>query len=237
MSGPTPSPKQEYQCPGCPLKIRGQAAAILHRDREHPDSSLGPIEHGGVSLMQIPHNPKVPGLATPGPTSHAPIIDHAGRKMVVAKYHDVQVPFYLSSGKAGKDSENVHPEDRVAAGKWYPFFGIGSDGWINKGNSDQINHHYGSPELEHIAKTLDEHIGDVRDDTSHPVVDHSYRAPGSEHQHVSFINSTMPNEPAIHPNYEDVPKFRDQAIEGKETRKQNMWHIIRALKNSRMRSA
>lgn len=47
-------------------------------------------------------------------------------KLVLVDINGVQVPFYLSTGLGGKAN--------VASGKWYPFFGIGDDGWINEEN-------------------------------------------------------------------------------------------------------
>lgn len=101
----------------------------------------------------------VPGTNVRG---EAPIIDLSGRKIVMRDVNGVQVPFYLSSGQAGKKN--------VAAGKWYPILGIGADGWINKGSQDEINNYYGSPELRDAAQELDATIGDIRNDTTIPKV-------------------------------------------------------------------
>ena len=81
-------------------------------------------------------------------------IDYDGRKIVVVSINGVKVPFYVSSGKAGKV--------KVQPGRWYPIFGIGSDGWINKGTSDEIVGHYGSPTLKAVAEHLDRTLGDLR---------------------------------------------------------------------------
>jgi ppGpp synthetase/RelA/SpoT-type nucleotidyltranferase len=43
------------------------------------------------------------------------IIDYADRKIVLFDINGIRIPFYLSSGHAGKKD--------VAAGKWYPFLG------------------------------------------------------------------------------------------------------------------
>jgi len=90
----------------------------------------------------------------------ANIVDINGRKVVVVDINGTPVPFYLSSGDGGKKD--------VEAGKWYPFFGWGMDGWMNKGKSDEINDYYGSPELRAQAEWLDANIGDIRDDKSIP---------------------------------------------------------------------
>ena len=46
------------------------------------------------------------------------------------------MPFYLSTGKGGKKD--------VTSGKWYPIFGIGQDGWLNKLSGTEINNYYGN---------------------------------------------------------------------------------------------
>ncbi len=104
------------------------------------------------------------------------IIDYGSRKMIVADVNGVKVPYYLSSGLAGKQN--------VPAGKWYPFFGIGADGWINKGSQEEISSYYGSPDLARVAQTLDATIGDIRGDQSIPRVS----ATGS---HIGLINSGL----------------------------------------------
>ena len=86
------------------------------------------------------------------------------RPMVVFKVNGHNVPFYLSSGAAGKDQLGV------ASGKWYPIFGIWQDpdptsqihGWVNKGSINEMKNHYGSSELKSIAEHLDATIGDIR---------------------------------------------------------------------------
>ena len=79
------------------------------------------------------------------------------RPMVVVKVNGHNVPFYLSSGEAGKDALGV------SSGKWYPIFGINEEsGWVNKGTIAEMKTHYGSPELKAIADHLDSTIGDIR---------------------------------------------------------------------------
>lgn len=82
----------------------------------------------------------------------------SGRPVVVVNYNGHRIPFYASSGSAGKLD--------VPTGKWEVFFGFGkgtrNPGWFNKGGIDQIVGHYGSPELKKIAEALDNAIGDQR---------------------------------------------------------------------------
>lgn len=135
-----------------------------------------------VALATIPFDQyeRKPGSAELVPRTNvrgeAPIIDLGGRKMVMVDVNGVQVPFYLSSGLAGKKD--------VAAGKWYPILGIGPDGWINKGSQAEINNYYGSAELRAAAEKLDARIGDIRDDSSVPRV----KPQGA---HIDFINQGL----------------------------------------------
>lgn len=76
-----------------------------------------------------------------------------GRPIVVVNFAGHTIPFYCSTGSGGKAS--------VAAGKWYPFWGIGSDGWFNKGTETMINSFYHSSSLAKTAKLLDQYLGNL----------------------------------------------------------------------------
>ena len=82
-----------------------------------------------------------------------------GRPVVVVNYNGHRIPFYASSGSAGKLD--------VPTGKWEVFFGFGGSNspnpyWFNKGSINAIVDHYNSPELKKIANALDDLIGDQR---------------------------------------------------------------------------
>lgn len=80
-----------------------------------------------------------------------------GRPIVVVKVGERKIPFYVSTGTAGKTD--------VPTGKWEFFGGIDSkSGWFNKGGLNDILNHYGSPELKQIADILDSKIGDLRNE-------------------------------------------------------------------------
>ena len=104
------------------------------------------------------------------------IIDMGGRKIIVLNINGLNVPFYLSTGSGGKKN--------VEAGKWYPFFGIGEDGWINKTTEEEINNYYNNATLKALAEALDRKIGDIREDNSVPKV-------SSKGQHLDIINKDM----------------------------------------------
>jgi hypothetical protein len=84
------------------------------------------------------------------------VVDIAGRPIVVIDMGGSRsMPFYVSTGGGGKAG--------VPVGQWYPFFGIHSSGWFNKGWSEaQINAYYGSAALKRVAQTLDSTLGDLR---------------------------------------------------------------------------
>jgi hypothetical protein len=80
------------------------------------------------------------------------IICAAERFIVLKKVNNVNMIFYVSTGKGGKKSP---------AGKWYPVFGV-SGGWINKANDSFIMEYYGSEILKKECEELDNKIGDIR---------------------------------------------------------------------------
>jgi hypothetical protein len=127
------------------------------------------------------------------------IIDYADRKIVLFDINGIRIPFYLSSGHAGKKD--------VAAGKWYPFFGIGSDYWFNKGHQSDINKYYEIGILKSIAQSLDSNIGDIRNDKTIPKV-----APNGIH--LDTINRDL--TPTEHGMSYTVNKFYDSVKRIKE---------------------
>ncbi|MBQ2017548.1 MAG: hypothetical protein II208_03430 [Alphaproteobacteria bacterium] len=80
---------------------------------------------------------------------------HSDRPIVVVTVGGKRLPFYISTGTAGKTD--------VPTGKWEFFGGIDSNGWFRKGSLKDIVSHYNSPELKQIADALDKKIGDLRD--------------------------------------------------------------------------
>ena len=81
----------------------------------------------------------------------------SGRAIVMVRVGNKKIPFYISSGSAGKTD--------VPTGKWEFFGGITEEkGWFRKGSTiKEINNHYDSAELKQIADALDNKIGDLRD--------------------------------------------------------------------------
>ena len=86
---------------------------------------------------------------------YTPCADYSFRKIVVVNIGGATVPFYCSTGEGGKKS--------VPAGSWYPFFGIGRNGWINKGSEREIMEFYGSAVLKSTAQKHNSSVGDIRE--------------------------------------------------------------------------
>jgi hypothetical protein len=104
-----------------------------------PDG-IAAAEQSGVKLMPLPG-------------SDFKMVQIGGRPIVVANVNGFPIPFYVSTGRGGKAG--------VASNQWYPFWGIGSDGWFNKGSERQINSYYDNPQLKRIADVLNNSLPNV----------------------------------------------------------------------------
>ncbi len=78
-----------------------------------------------------------------------------GRPVALVSVGGKKIPFYISSGTAGKTD--------VPAGSWEFFGGITDKDWFRKGTLEHVVNHYNSPALRQIANALDAQIGDTRD--------------------------------------------------------------------------
>lgn len=111
----------------------------------------------GDNFVPIPYevyerpNPSMPGTFI---KKFSKIIEKDDRPMVLFNFSGTHIPFYISTGEGGKKN--------VATGKWYPIFGIGPNGWFNKGTENDINNFYGSSKLKRVADFLDSNLGDIR---------------------------------------------------------------------------
>jgi len=123
--------------------IKGVAEGIEDNYNKN-DAGIKAALQTGVKLIPVQSN----NDATGKPIY---IHDYSGRYTVVVDIGEISVPFYVSTGLGGKAG--------VAVDKWYPFFGIGPDGWINKGSEATINDFYGSNKLKRVAQVLDNTLG------------------------------------------------------------------------------
>ena len=127
------------------------------------------------------------------------IINFYDRNVVVIDINGFHMPFYMSTGQGGKKD--------VPIGKWYPFFGIGNDGWLNKTTGEDMVSYYGSPIFKSICEQLNSLIQGTSDTYLGPltvdVEDRSYR-------HVEFINRDM--NPGMREQYNVVKNNINDAI-------------------------
>ena len=89
------------------------------------------------------------------------IVDLGRRPIVLVNFNGHVIPFYCSTGSGGKAN--------VPAGKWYPFWGVGSDSWFNKGSEALINNFYNSNKLASTAAILNQHLGNLLGNRSIPM--------------------------------------------------------------------
>jgi len=120
-------------------------------------------------------------------------IDYSDRVMVLMKVGKYNIPFYISTGQAGKKT--------VKAGNWYAVFGIGVErGWINKGTEEQINNSYGFPLFEKLSKILNEGIGTIqsREDNGNGKLKEGIGFLSDSEQDLEAFNNNMnlPTKPA-----------------------------------------
>lgn len=110
--------------------------AIVYRGDKYRDEfkPLGQIHGHNVYLE-----------ALPGTDFGDPIVERNARAIAVVNVNNRRIPFYVSSGTAGKDKEGI------ASKHWYPLVGIGKN-WLNK-MPDMNNNPY--PELDEIAEMLE----------------------------------------------------------------------------------
>ena len=116
------------------------------KKKKGPFKNLKKLEElEGIQMLKV--------KGADGVEIESPVAEFSDRPMVLVNVNGVRIPFYISTGMGGKKE--------VAVGEWYPIFGI-KDGWFNKGDQDDINDFYGSPELKEVAQWLNSNIGDIR---------------------------------------------------------------------------
>jgi hypothetical protein len=116
------------------------------KKKKGPFKNLKKLEElEGIQMLKV--------KGADGVEIESPVAEFSDRPMVLVNVNGVRIPFYISTGMGGKKE--------VAVGEWYPIFGI-KDGWFNKGDQDDINDFYGSPELKEVAEWLNSNIGDIR---------------------------------------------------------------------------
>jgi hypothetical protein len=100
----------------------------------------------------------------------------------------VHQPFYVSTGAGEKEG--------VATGKWYPFFGIGKDGWFNKTSEADINNYYGSEALKAGAEFLNANYPSGAGFRFKNMLDDA-----EEKRMIGIVNKSMPVTPRSHADH------------------------------------
>ena len=148
------------------INLTGADAQRFHQHGRQDFAAARQDSERTAFIQKIPHH-----------GGEGDFIRLGGRVMAVVEINGVNVPFYISSGAGGKKS--------VEQGRWYPIFGIGEDGWFNKGPSESdVNNFYGSHELKTVARWLDKNYGDIRGRNNIPAVP-------DEGPHMAVINRDM----------------------------------------------
>lgn len=111
---------------------------------ENVATDISKLSELGFKLVDLPAFTK---------TNFSKIVMYEDRPIILAEIKGIYMPFYCSTGEGGKKN--------VPARKWYPFFGIGPSGWLNKGSEESINAFYGSSILKTYANIFNRKPGDV----------------------------------------------------------------------------
>lgn len=146
-----------------------------------PPSDLAALPYGGKQWNQ--ETGKAEEMS-----GQAEVVDYSGRRVVMKNINGVMVPFYQSTGAGGKTE--------TSAGKWYPFMGIGKDGWLNKLSGKDLADYYGSPALRRAAEELDASLGDLRDRTDIPKTGMT----GAGAAFIDAVNGAFPGQQATENN-------------------------------------
>ena len=177
-----------------------QDVVLSHDEMVNRFGDVANIDNITISLgsqqIQLPLC-QIPFVNAKGESGTNNMINYYHRNIVVVNINGVHVPFYMSTGRGGK--ENVQP------GLWYPFFGI-KDGQINKGTQEQINQFYESLVLQAVAEQLNATLGTgYVDDIKGPItLDPSYEG---EYPQLDFINQDM--NPTANNKADTVEKFNN----------------------------
>lgn len=124
------------------------------RTRSEMLSAIGLSGNKKPSLLDILTGMQKKGLVEFA-DNNSPFFNYEDRVGIMVKVGDMRIPFYISTGLGGKAG--------VPARKWYPFFGVTSEGWMVKLTEKEIRDSYGSPVLRNIKAFLDETVGDIEE--------------------------------------------------------------------------
>lgn len=185
---PTPPPLTPPSNPAEPITPPEGATPltreeVLSRFDDRSKIDTFDIEIDGVTIpLRLD---QIPFVNIKDETGTNNIVNFNKRHIVLVNINGFHLPFYKSTGEAGK--KNVPP------GHWYPIFGISQYGWLNKGTEEQIANYYDSPVFRAISEKLDELMG--TDPTQNQIFGPWYMSDKDEDvstlPQIQFINQDM----------------------------------------------
>ena len=151
-TGTAPAQQPAAQPAAQPTSTSGQPVNIINTPSADIISELNKLGTFQEKLEWLKNNNLLEPIVINGKSYNT--VDYSDRVMVLLKIGQYNIPFYISTGQAGKKN--------VKAGNWYVVFGIGETrGWINKGSEADINDQYNFPIFQKLAKILNEGIGTI----------------------------------------------------------------------------
>lgn len=157
-SDPTPPPPPTPPTPPAPPVVEPpQGEEITPLSREEIEQRFGEkskIDNFTVTIdgVEIPLSlDQIPFINTKKESGSNNIINYSKRNIVVVNINGFHMPFYMSTRVGDKIETND--------GEWYPFFGIGQDGWFNETNGKEMSKYYDSPIFAAISQKLNEILG------------------------------------------------------------------------------
>lgn len=193
---PTPPPPPALLTPPTPPAIPAPAepptapegVEITPLSREEIESRFGErskISNFTVNIdgVDIPLSlDQIPFINIRNESGTNNIINYYKRNIAVVNINGFHMPFYMSTGASGKVETND--------GEWYPFFGIGTDSWLNKTNGEEMSRYYDSPIFAAISQKLNEILGTgLQDEILGPLTVDEIQ--GQTPPQIDFINQDM----------------------------------------------
>ena len=170
-----------------------QAVDIVNTPSQYIIDALNKLGTVNEKLEWLKNNNLLTPITINGKSYNT--IDYADRVMVLMKIGKYNIPAYISTGQAGKKN--------VKAGNWYVVFGIGRQGWINKGSEEDINKQYDVPAFQKIVRILNEGIGTIvsREDNGNGRLKDGIGFLEENEDAINEFNAQMnlPTEPAPNP--------------------------------------
>lgn len=171
-----------------------------------PTANRAPLNNIGTTEFNIP-GVSMEGFTIDG--NYYNVLSHHGRAKTLVNVNGVIVPFYLTSGAGGKG---------LVPG-WYPFAGIGQDGWLNKTGKADMESYYSrligqenADLLKAIAEKLNKQYGTDAEAFKTPDADPTTTErpiTSLSNKTEEYINSKLPFKPTSNQTAETVINFEN----------------------------